>query len=136
MLRALLTVAVLCAPVADNPLTCLLEKSELVVSGEIIEPPTVWNSEGGVNNYDFRLRVSKTLKGEPEADEIEVVFTRIERDGEQLPYLKKGWRVILFLRHGDKLKGERDKWLKADSWLALQPYNRALEKSLQSLAER
>jgi hypothetical protein len=137
MLRVFLIVAAMCAPAsADEPLNCLLEKSELVVSGEIIEPPMVWNSEAGVNHYGFKFRVSKTLKGKAGADEIGVVFTRVElRNDERLPYFKKGAHLIFFLRHGQKDKGEPDCWIEADSWFGVQLYNRVLERSLQELAK-
>lgn len=119
----------------DDTLVYFLSKAELVASGEIIEGPLAWTSEVGVVNYSFKFRATKTLKGKTDANEFKVNLSRFEFGEDRLPYLKKGGKAILFLRHGQPPRGEPDCWIGANMWFGIQPYNRLMEDSLMRLAE-
>ena len=49
------------------------------------------------------------------------------------PCLKKGGKVILFLRKARQV--EPQVWITADMWFGVQPYNSVMEQSLKRLAE-
>lgn len=160
MLRALLIVALSCAPVAaedDEELRRYLSKSPLVITGEIAAEPNQTIHWGEVSDL-FQVKDIKVIKGEmpeppPKTDpkklppdlagilmrlptkESKIVFGvvvwRIEN--ERPEFLKKGQRVILFLREGGQTK--YDFWREADPWFGVQPYSETLERDLERLAQ-
>ena len=134
MLRALLIVAVLCAPAVaedDDTLRFYLSKSSLVVSGEIVDGPTAHVSELGVVNYGLTLKVAKVLKGKADDGELRVRLSLfgLGRADEMPAHLKKGAKVILFLKR-EWNRPEHRSWQQADGWFAAQQFNSVLEQSL------
>ena len=140
MLRALMIAAVIAVPAFggssdDDTLRFYLSKSSLVVSGVVLNEPSVVTSESHVYRHSFRFKVDKVLKGERADDEINVTVTCIyEFDDEAPPSLKAGGKAILFLRQGFN-RPEYRSWIGADKWFAVQPANRMLQESLKRVAD-
>lgn len=118
----------------DDTLRFLLSKSELVVAGEITNNTLTVSDELVVASRSHKIKVSSLLKGETAGDELKTHLIRFEaRRGDELPCLKKGGKVILFLRKARQ--GEPQVWITADMWFGVQPYNSVMEQSLKRLAE-
>jgi hypothetical protein len=88
-----------------------------------------------VHGYTFHLKVTKVLKGKTDEEEIKINLKRFQRLAEETPLLlKKGRRVILFLKEGDN-PDFPDWWVGADVWFDAQQYNTIMEQSLERLAK-
>ena len=98
-----------------------------VIKGEMPKPPRLTEPKKLPPELEeiVQLRPAK----EPE-HVFGVVVWRIESEPPE--FLKKGQRVILFLREGGQTK--YDFWREADPWFGVQPYSEALERDLQRLA--
>jgi hypothetical protein len=137
MSHAILVVAALCSvSTDDDTLRHYLSKATLVVSGEILTEPHVVTSELGINRHSFKFAVADVMKGRPSRLKINVMVTQTYIEPSQAsPYLKKGKRVILFLREGRNVDGN-ELWVGADKWFAVQPANSLMEFDLNRIAEK
>jgi len=135
VIAALVLPAALPAAEGDDTLRYYLSKSSLVVSGDIIDGPRIVSTETSVNRYSFRLKVTKIIKGgiheNALKDGLPVGTIHPETNkAESLAFVKKGERVIVFLRERqDKLGG----WEGADPWFGVQQYNEIMEDALERL---
>jgi hypothetical protein len=90
--------------------------------------------EAGVANYPATLRVHAWIKGTaPEArDPLRVTVVRFEGNAaDALPHLKKGARVVLFLRA--QKPGNAPALVTADMWSGVQPHGPWLVRRLTAL---
>ncbi|HUY91210.1 MAG TPA: hypothetical protein VMV10_20900 [Pirellulales bacterium] len=138
--KTCVVIIILCLPMVaaraedgDDTLRYYLSMSPLVVSGEIVQGPACASTELGVCEYDFSVKVAKTLKGGAR-DEINVCLSRPQDvESETLAFMKKHSRVILFLKEARDFKTTRG-WKQADPWFSAQPASELLERSLARLA--
>ncbi|HEX5445545.1 MAG TPA: hypothetical protein VFW87_17090 [Pirellulales bacterium] len=52
--------------------------------------------------------------------------------GDELPWMSKGAKAILFLRKARD--GDQPRWVSADVWFGIQPANSQMEESLKRIA--
>ncbi|HJT31303.1 MAG TPA: hypothetical protein VJ783_04585 [Pirellulales bacterium] len=118
----------------DDTLRGYLAKSDLVLAGRIQSEPFGFSTEIGVANYHFDFKISNVLKGDVAAGQtlpVRIVRFELER-GDELPWMSKGEKAILFLRKAPD--GDHPRWVSADVWFGIQPPNSQMEKSLKQLA--
>lgn len=127
--------AALFADDGDDTLRYYLSKSSLVVSGEITEGPRMTFMDASVIRYSFRLKITKIMKGSVKENELKdglgvsAIHPEIDKR-ERLAFVKKGERVILFLREReDKFGG----WEGVDPWFGVQQHNELMEDALERL---
>ena len=134
----------------DETLRYLLSTSELVVTGEITSKPAAQprqSADDAYTTYACAVRLSDVLKGDrPASQDITVHVARLEAlQGDRLPYVQKGQKVILFLkpepagprqpdRHADRDADRDAAWVTSDVWLGVQPFNSVMARSLKRLA--
>jgi hypothetical protein len=123
------------ADTSDDTLRFFLSKSELVLVGTIAAEPIGEISEAGVVNYACSLVVSETLAGVALKEQtISLRVLRFETQPEdRLPYLKKGAKVVVFLKARENAYPV---WQTADFWFGVQPYSSKMASSLKTLASR
>lgn len=124
------------ADTGDDTLRVFLSKADLVVAGELLSEPVKRRSELGVVNISFELRVANSIKGDvPEDRDLRVRIVRYERvAGDELPWLRKGAKAILFLRNPRPGGRMGSVPVSADMWFGVQRMNRKMQESLKRLA--
>jgi hypothetical protein len=118
---------------ANDVLRTLLGKSDLVVTGVVSSEVVELVSPDPVVNHLFSFTVTDVLKGDAKVnDSLKVCVARLQMEkDDRLPYLRKGARLILFLKSG----GPRAPWVSADRWFAVQPYYSVMDAALKELAK-
>lgn len=119
----------------DDTLRGYLAKSDLAVVGQIESEPFGLSSELGVVRYHFTFKISEVLKGNVATDHpLPVRIVRFESArGDELPWMSKGAKAILFLRKAPN--GNQSRWVSADVWFGFQPANSQMQGSLKRLAK-
>ncbi|HQU44971.1 MAG TPA: hypothetical protein PK867_19300 [Pirellulales bacterium] len=81
----------------------------------------------------FDLKVHEVLAGDVAGHHLSVKVRRFESvAGDELSWLGKGAKVILFLKEAQPWEGRG--WISVDMWFGVQPANRAMARSLKRLA--
>ena len=114
-------------------MTFYLEKSDLVVEGQIVSAPWGVTSELGVVRYGFEFQVAEVYKGDPKlkGQKFPVSIKRfVFEEGDKHPLIEKNAKCVLFLKTS---KG-KPSWREADMWFAIQHPNKMLGRALQRLS--
>ena len=117
----------------DDTLRYFLSKSDLAVAGRVASEPVGISSEMGVVEYVMDFQIADVLHGNVAVDgDLRLGVVRFElRPGDELSWLKKGAKAILFLKSSP---GDRRGWVSADPWFGIQPDNHLMTQSLKRLA--
>ena len=118
----------------DNTLRGYLNKSELVVVGNISRMIVTVVDDAGAPEYVCNFQIDEVIKAHPLQTNsvISVNIKRFEtQDGDKHPLVAEGKQSILFLKHTYDEKG----WDTVDYWFGIQYPFPALIRSLKRLAK-
>jgi hypothetical protein len=120
----------------DDTLRSYLAHAEVVLDATVEELDGPVHLELGVAHYLPEVRIHAVIKGAvadaKEPLRVEIVRFEME-EGDALPYLKKGARLVLFLRA--QKPGNTPALVTADMWSGVQPYGPWLVRRLVALQQ-
>jgi hypothetical protein len=120
----------------DGTLRSYLAHAEVVLDATVEELDGPVHHELGVAHYLPEVRIHAVIKGAvadaKEPLRVEIVRFEME-EADALPYLKKGARVVLFLRA--QKPGHTPALVTADMWSGVQPYGPWLVRRLVALQQ-
>jgi hypothetical protein len=120
----------------NDPLTCLIRSSDVIVAGEVIAEPLRASSEAGIVGYAVELKISQLIKGHEVGDRRvggTIIFSSEQwelEESDRKPELKRGGKFIVFLTC--KERQGTSSYTTVDGFLSIQRLSKALAKRLES----
>ncbi|HUY91211.1 MAG TPA: hypothetical protein VMV10_20905 [Pirellulales bacterium] len=115
--------------IGEDSLLFYKSRASLVVSGDITEISKPLYADDSTCTRALRIKVGRIMRGGVQGDEIAASVVRLEDESSEPPFLKKGGRVILFLR---ERKGD-PRYETVDPWFGIQQGNSDMEELLDEV---